>query len=232
MELNEVLAILKKNGSAANVKGMERFAITASKAFGVPAPKIRALAKKIGTDHTLSAALWKSGWHEARILAAFIADHSRLTRTSAEKLTSQFESWAVCDTWCGEVFCYFPNAEAVAAAWTKDDREFVKRAGFVIMAAMAVHRKELPDALFRRFFPLIIRHADDDRNFVRKAVNWALRQIGKKNPSLNKEALAIARTLALSADATARWIGSDAVRDLQSDATRRRFERMTRKRSS
>ena len=229
MTIEKVLSSLKKNGSAANVKGMERFAITATKAFGVPAPKIRAFAKAIGTDHTLSLALWKSGWHEAQILAAFIADHNKITRTAAEKLAAQFESWAVCDTWCAEVFCYFPDADAIAIAWTKDDREFKKRAGFVMMAEMAVHRKELPDELFLRFFPVIIRHADDDRNFVRKAVNWALRQIGKKNPALNTAALTIARQLASSSDATARWIGSDAVRDLQSDATRRKFERMKRK---
>ncbi len=127
------------------------------------------------------------------------------------------------------MFCYFSDAEAIAIAWTKDDREFVKRAGFVIMAEMAVHRKELPDGLFLRFLPVIVLHAKDDRKFVRKAVNWALRQIGKKNPALNKSALTIARQLSSSSDATARWIGSDAVRDLQSDSTRRKFERMKRR---
>ncbi|KAB2923358.1 MAG: DNA alkylation repair protein [Bacteroidetes bacterium] len=226
MTLTETLDHLKRRGSAANVRGMARFGITAAKAFGVPAPAMRELARRIGTDHRLSAALWKSGWYDARILAALVADPSTVTRAGATRLAAQFDSWAVCDVWCAEVFCRLPEPLPLIARWTADEREFVKRAGFVMMAALAVHRKELPDALFRSFLPVIARHAEDERNFVRKGVNWALRQIGKKNPALHRAAAVTARALRASADRTARWIGHDALRDMQSPSTRRRFERM------
>lgn len=226
MTLSDTLEHLKRRGSAANVRGMARFGITPKKAFGVPAPAMRELARRIGTDHRLAMALWRSGWYDARILAALVADPAKMTPGAATRFAAQFDSWAVCDVWCAEVFCRLPEPLPLIARWTEDEREFVKRAGFVMMAALAVHRKELPDALFRSFLPVIVRHAQDERNFVRKGVNWALRQIGKKNPALNRTAVAAARALCDSGDRTARWIGHDALRDMQSPSTHRRFERM------
>lgn len=232
MTLASVLTYLKRHGSAANVRGMERFGITSAKAFGVSAPAMRALAKQIGTDHPLALELWKSGWYDTRIIAALIADPDAVTPAAATRFASQFDNWAVCDTWCAEIFCYLPEAESLIARWSGDQREFVKRAGFVTMATLAVHRKELPDALFLSFLPVIVRHSTDERNFVRKAVNWALRQIGKKNPALNAAAMDVAKRLAASSGRTARWIGTDALNDMRSPSTRRKFERLKAKVSS
>lgn len=226
MTAAEILLYLKKHGSSAAVDRMKYFGIASPKAFGVPAPVLRKLAKEMGTDQPLALNLWKSGYHEARIVAACIADPDRMTQQHMDRWASDFDSWAVCDACCAELFCYTPFAIPTIRRWTKHKKEFVKRAGFVLMATLAVHRKELSDDVFRSFFPMIILESHDERNFVRKAVNWALRQIGKKNPALNTEAVRIARQLSAGKTAAARWIGNDALKDLGSEATKRKFARM------
>ena len=225
MTVIEVLDYLRKKGSRKNVEGMKRFGIVAPNAFGVNAPAIRKLAKQIGTDHSLAQHLWKTGYHEARIIAALIADPEKTNQRLMEHWVNDFDNWAVCDTCCGELFDSTPFAIAKAKEWCSRRKEFVKRAGFVMVAALAVHDKALTDNVFTSFFPLIQRESNDDRNFVRKAVNWALRQIGKRNSSLHSRALKIAETLSSSPDRTARWIGKDAVRDLTSRSTQRRLQR-------
>jgi 3-methyladenine DNA glycosylase AlkD len=205
---------------------MKHYGIVNPKAFGTGTPLLRRLQKSIGTDHALALSLWKKEYYEARIVAAFIADPELMTEATMDSWTSDFDSWAVCDACCAEVYCYTPFAIRKAKEWTRRKKEYVKRAGFVLMATLAVHRKEIDDDIFRSFFPLIVQHAADERNFVRKGVNWALRQIGKKNPVLNKEALTVANVLSRHTDPTTRWIGTDALRDLQSESTQRKFARM------
>jgi 3-methyladenine DNA glycosylase AlkD len=229
MNTNDVLTYLRRHGSSTVIEQMKRFGITDPKAFGTGTPVLRRLQKTIGTDHALALSLWKKGYYEARIVAAFIADPNLMTEATMESWTSEFDSWAVCDACCAEVFCDTPFAVRKAKEWTRRKEEYVKRAGFVLMATLAVHRKEIDDDIFRTFFPLIVRHATDERNFVRKGVNWALRQIGKKNPALNNAALTVANALSRHTDPTARWIGTDALKDLQSESTHRKFARMKEK---
>lgn len=225
MTTTEVLKYLKKNGSRKNIEGMKRFGIAAPKAFGGNAPAIRKCAKEIGTDHILAQKLWDTGYHEARIIAALIADPEKTTKKLMERWVSQCDNWAVCDACCGELFDYTPYAIAKAREWSSRKKEFVKRAGFVLMAELAVHNTELNDAVFISFFPLMIRESHDERNFVKKAVNWALRQIGKRNETLHPKALRIAKKLSESPDPTARWIGRDAIKDLHSASVKRKFKR-------
>lgn len=208
---------------------MKYFGIPNPKAFGTGTQILRGIQKTIGTNHALAMSLWKKGYYEARIIAALIADPKLMTEGMMESWLSDFDSWAICDACCAELFCYTPFAIRKAKEWTRRKKEYEKRAGFVLMATLAVHRKELDDDIFRSFFPLIVRHATDERNFVRKGVNWALRQIGKKNPALNKEALTVANALSCHTDPTARWIGTDALKDLHSESTKRKFARMKEK---
>lgn len=229
MTTNDVLSLLKKHGSRSAIGQMKHFGIESPKAFGVNAPTLRKLAKQIGTDHRLALSLWKTGYHEARVLASFIADPEKVTERLMEEWVNDFDSWAVCDACCGELFDYTPFAIDKALEWSKRKKEYVKRAGFVMMAELAVHRKELDDSLFSSFFPVIERESTDGRNFVKKAVNWALRQIGKRNPSLNKQAMKVAMKLSGQNDSTSRWIGTDAIKDLQSEPVRRKFARMKAK---
>lgn len=196
MTTKEVFLFLKNHGSQSNIEKMRHFGIESPKAFGVNAPALRKHAKEIGTDHTLALSLWKTGYHEARILASLIADPDKTTKTLMEMWVNDFNSWAVCDACCGELFCYTPLAVDKAYEWSTRKKEYVKRAGFVMMAVLAVHRKDLDDSIFRSFFPIIKREATDNRNFVKKAVNWALRQIGKRDKKLHKEAVTVARNLA------------------------------------
>jgi 3-methyladenine DNA glycosylase AlkD len=208
---------------------MKHFGIESPKAFGNTAPQLRTLQKQIGKNHKLALSLWKTKFYEARILAALIADPKLVTEEMMESWAAEIDSWAVCDTCCGELFCYTPFALQKVFEWSKRKEEYVKRAGFVLMAAFVIHRKEFKDDIFRSFFPLIVREANDERNFVRKGVNWALRQIGKKNASLHTSALRVAKKLSASKNATARWIGRDAVKDLHSAPVLRRIERAKNK---
>ena len=211
----EVLRDLESRGSAANVAGMARYGIQAVRALGVCAPVLRATAKALGRDHALAEALWQTGVHEARAVACLVDDPVRVTRRQMERWARDFDSWAVCDAACSILFDKTPFAVMKAMEWSGCREEYVKRAGFVLMAALAVHDKQAPDALFLGFLPVIEREATDGRNFVRKAVNWALRQIGKRNPVLSQAAVATARVILLIDSPAARWVANDALRELE-----------------
>jgi 3-methyladenine DNA glycosylase AlkD len=169
-----------------NLPGMRRFGINTGRALGVNMPKLRKLARELGRNHDLALSLWATEVHEARLLATMVAEPRRLTEAQMEAWAADFDSWNLCDGACGNLFSRTPLAWELAPAWGAREEEFVRRAGFVLMATLAVHQKTAPDAAFLAFFPLIERYAPDDRNFVKKAVNWALRQIGKKNPALRE----------------------------------------------
>jgi 3-methyladenine DNA glycosylase AlkD len=222
-DVESVLKSLKSLGNPANREGMSRFGINTERAFGVPIPALRSLARDIGRDHGLALKLWDSGYHEARLLAGFIGDPARLTEEQMESWVRDFDSWDICDQVCSNLFDRAGLAWAKALEWPSRDEEFVKRAGFVLMAALAVHAKQAPDRRFLDFLPIIEREAPDQRNFVKKAVNWALRQIGKRNPMLNREAIRAAEAIGRMDSSTARWIASDALRELRSSAVQARL---------
>jgi 3-methyladenine DNA glycosylase AlkD len=183
------------------------------------------LKKRLGRDHALSLALWESGWYEARLLAALVGDPERVTRRQMNTWAAGFENWGDCDTVCFHLFDRTPFAWEKARQWSSSPREFVKRAGFVLMACLALHDQAAPDNAFLPLLPLIEKGARDERNFVKKGVNWALRSIGRRSRALNTAAVAVARRLALSEKAAARWVGKDALRELASPRVRSRLGR-------
>jgi 3-methyladenine DNA glycosylase AlkD len=221
----EILDRLRSLGDPKAVEGMARFGIRVPDVLGVSAPNLRRLAKEIGTDHDLAAQLWRTGVHDTRILAALIDDPAKVTPRQMEQWAGDFNSWAVCDAACGCLFDKTLYAWDKAVKWTGREPEYIKRAGFVLMASLAVHDKKTPDERFETFLPLIVKHATDDRNFVKKAVNWALRQIGKRSRQLNKLAIGVAQDIRQIDSRSARWIASDALRELTSDKVRRRLKR-------
>ena len=211
---SSILRRLRSLGSRHNIAGMARFGITSRKVFGVGAKPVRALARSVGTNHRLALELWTTEYLEARILASLIDDPALVSRRQMDRWASDFDNWAVCDACCGILFDKTPFAVRKAIQWSRDPREFVRRAGFVLMAELAVHDKQAPDSMFLRFFPAIRRGATDERNFVKKAVNWAVRQIGKRNASLHPHAVRLARDIHALGTPSARWIASDALREL------------------
>ncbi len=223
MSVQEVLRTLESLGSPRNVEGMARYGIVSRKAYGVSAPAMRALARRIGTDHDLALRLWATGVHDARIVAVLIGDPARVTKSLMNKWVKDFDNWGVCDAGCSVLFDKTPFAIEMAFEWTKRKEEFVRRAGFVLMAALAVHDKKAPDGVFLRFLPVLKQGSTDERNFVRKAVNWALRQIGKRNSGLNRAALRTAREIRKIDSSAARWIAADAIRELESAAVQKRL---------
>ncbi len=212
--VKSVLAELKALGSAKNRAGMARFGINVDKAFGVSMAAQRPLERKHRRNHVLAAELWASGYHEARILAALIEDPKQVTPRQMDAWVADLNSWDVCDQASMRVFARTPFVAEKVAKWAKDKREFVRRAAFATIAGYTVSARHASDAEFLPFLALIEAYATDERNFVKKAANWALRQIGKRSPSLHRPALKLARKLAASPDKTARWIGKDAVREL------------------
>lgn len=228
MNLKEVLAFMKSHANSRNVEGMTRYGITVKKCFGLSAPVIRRLAKSVGTDHDLAKKLWKTEIYDARAVAALIADPAKADKSLMNAWVKDFDNWATCDTACGFLFDKTPFANDMAVRWTKRKEEFVKRAGFVLMASLAVHHKSAPDTTFLKFLPIIKRGSTDDRNFIRKAVNWALRQIGKRNLRLNAAAIKTAHEIRKMGSSTARWIAADALRELESPAVRKRLDRKRR----
>ena len=215
----EVLQDLEALGDEAYRAGMARYAIHAPKAFGVAVGKLRTLAKRLGRDHALAQALWDTGWYEARLLAGMVDDPKQVTPEQMDAWRAEFDNWAVTDTLCFDLFDRTPHALAKIDEWVKLEGEFDKRAGFVLLACVALHRKELPDAPFLERLPLIEAGSTDPRNFVKKGVNWALRAIGsRKSPALKAAALDCAARLAAMSDPTARWNGKDALRQLSRKA--------------
>ena len=210
----KVIAHLRSLRNERNIEGMRRYGIVSDKEqLGVSAPVLRGIARQHRRDHALALELWASGIHDAMGLATIIDDPRQVTRRQAESWVKDCDNWALTDA-CAFLFDRTDFAEAKAGVWSRRKAEFVKRTGFALMAGMAVHRKELPDAVFLRFLPLIRREATDGRNFVKKAVNWALRQIGKRNPRLRRAAMAEARRIVRIDSPAARWIAHDALREL------------------
>jgi 3-methyladenine DNA glycosylase AlkD len=193
---------------------MARYAIPSDNAFGVAVGDIRRLAKDIGRDHALAAALWETGWYEARMLTAFVDEPAQVAAAQMDRWAREFDNWAICDTLCFHLFDRTPHAWGKVAQWAGRREEFVKRAAFALLASLSVHDKAADDGRFEQGLRLIEAAADDERNFVKKSVNWALRTIGKRNAALNASAIAVARRLAESSSAAARWTGKDALREL------------------
>ncbi len=222
--VDDVLAYLRSQPNPADVAGMARFGISVHNALGVSVPVLRALARTIGRDHDLAAQLWASGIHEARILASMVDDPGLVTQEQAERWVADFDSWDLCDQCCMNLLEKLPDAYSKAIEWAGHDEEFVKRAGFALMACLSWHDKQAADAQFIGFFPAIQREAIDGRNFVKKATSWALRNIGKRNRNLNQKAIEIAEEIAKIDAKAARWIASDALRELTSEAIQRKLK--------
>jgi len=225
MDKDEVLKLLERRGTRRTLEGMARYGIEAKHAFGVPMGTLLSLKKRLGKDHALALALWDSGWYEARLLAALVGDPQRVTRREMNAWAAAFENWGDCDTVCFHLFDRTPFAWEKARQWAASPREFVKRAGFVLMACLALHDKAARDKPFLAFLPLIEKGARDERNFVMKGVSWALRAIGRRTKPLNVAALVAARRLAASEEAPCRWVGKDAVRELASPKVRAQMAR-------
>lgn len=220
----EIVAHLRSMRDEANIEGMGRFGIETGTAIGISNPELRSIARQIKRDHDRALALWASGIREARLLAAFTGEPETMTADIARAWASEFNSWEIVDS-VSDLFCDAGLQGELLTEFAEDEREFVRRTAFAMMAWSAVHMKKEPDTTFIAWLPLIETYATDPRNFVKKAVNWALRQIGKRNTICHAPALALAGKLAASDDRTARWIGKDAVRELSSEKVRAKLGR-------
>jgi 3-methyladenine DNA glycosylase AlkD len=212
-----VMADLRSHRNPKNIAGMERFGISTKNTYGVSVPVLRSVAKEIGKDHLLAGKLWASGVHEARILASMIDDPAMITERQMDEWANEFDSWDVCDQCCGNLFVRTKYAYEKALKWSGNDREFVKRAGYALIAYIAVHDAQADDKTLAQFLPIIKKGSDDQRNFVKKSVNWALRQIGKRNLQLNRMAVKTAKEIGQLESKSAKWIAADALRELQSE---------------
>jgi 3-methyladenine DNA glycosylase AlkD len=209
---------------------MARFGVIVDDAHGIPTPVLRKVAKRLGANHALALELWKSGNHESRHLAAMIADPHQVTPALMELWARDFNSWDIVDGTCWHPFGETPHAWRKAAEWTRRQPQYVKRAGFALMAYLAIHDKTASDAKFERLLPHIRREAGDARNFVKKAVNWALRNIGKRDLRLNRLAIRTARQIRAQDSPAARWVAADALRELSGPAVQKRLRAKARKR--
>ena len=223
LEAKHVIDRLRSIGDPKAVESMARFGIRSSNSFGVSVPKLRALAGEVKQDHQLALKLWETGIHDARLLATMIDDPRQVTVAQMEKWVRDFDSWDVADGCCGNLFDKTTFALAKAKEWCKREEEYEKRAGFVLIAELAVHDKNMKDQVFLDFLPLIIDGASDKRNFVKKAVNWSLRQIGKRNLKLNKAAVSTGLKIQKMESGTAKWVASDALRELKSPQVQKRL---------
>ena len=223
--IEKYLKQLKSLSDPEAVAGMARFGINPDNTLGVSIPAIRKMAKDVGKNHALAQKFWSSGIHEARILAGMVDDPGEVTVEQMERWASDFDSWDVCDQVCSNLFDKTRFAYQKAHEWSGREEEFVRRAGFVLMATLSVHDKKAGDDKFLEFLPLIKKGALDERNFVKKAVNWALRQIGKRNMDLNKAAIETANDIQKIDSKAAKWIASDALRELTDEKTRMRLRK-------
>ncbi len=220
---DEILARLRPLGCRSDVEGMARFGIRPDKALGIRAPVLKKIAREIGRNHQLALELWATGIHEARHLAVYIEEPARVTEAQAERWVHDLDSWDTCDGLCLYLLVYLPFAWRKVFEWSRREREFEKRAAFSLIAVLSVHDKKTPKEKFLRFLPVIKRAATDERNFVKKAVNWALRQIGKQNLKLNHAAIRTAEEIRRLDSRAARWNAADALRELESDAVQKRL---------
>jgi 3-methyladenine DNA glycosylase AlkD len=224
MNYDEIISKLKSMSNQKNVEGMARFGINPKNNLGISIYQLRPLAKKIGKNHELSLKLWNSGIHDARLLAVFIEDPKKLTEDQMELWAKDFDSWDVCDQACTSLFDNTPFAWKKIYEWSERNEEFVKRAAFTIIAGLAVHDKKSPDEKFEEFFKIIKKESTDERNYVKKAVNWALRNIGKRNLLLNKKAIKVAKEIKKINSRSAKWIANDAIRELTSSKIQKRVK--------
>ncbi len=223
-DVQAVVSSLKRLATKRTRDGMARYGLPSDKAFGVPVGAIQHLAKRLGRNHDLAAALWETGWYEARMLASFVDEPERVTPAQMDRWSRDFDNWGICDTVCFHLFDRTPHAFRKVAQWSGRRDEFVKRAAFALLACLALHDKCANNEAFIRCLPLVERAAIDERNFVKKGVSWALRLIGRRNLELNAAAVAVAQRLAASPQAAARWVGRDAFRELTSPGVTRRLE--------
>jgi 3-methyladenine DNA glycosylase AlkD len=224
---DQIMRTLKSNASPENVAGMARYGIKADRNYGVCTPVLFDLARRVKGDHRLALRLWNSGIRDARLVACFMDDPDLVTEEQMDDWVEDFNSWDVCDGCCLHLFRRTRFAHKKAREWTRREEEFVKRAGYVMIATLTVQDKKSPDKVWRQYFPIIVKGSTDERNYVKKAVNWALRQIGKRNLALNREAIKVAERIAKIDSKVARWIASDALRELRSD----KVQEMLRRRS-
>ena len=213
-DVQRALDSLKRASTHKDHDNLARFAITTDRAFGTSVANIRKIAKELGRDHALAEKLWRSGWYEARMLAAFVDEPGLVTPAQMDRWARDFDNWAICDHCCFHLFDRTPHAWKKIEHWNDKRAEFVKRAAYALIASLSTHDKKSPDEPFRATLPFIERAASDERNFVKKGVSWALRGIGRRSAALKKDALAVARRLIAAPESSARWIGRDALRDL------------------
>lgn len=218
----DIIAFLETLGDPRNIEGMARYGIVTDRALGISNAVLRPLARRLGRNHERAEALWQTGIREARLIAAFTEEPKKVTAEQARHWAADFNSWEIVDT-VSDLFAEARLQDVLIPEFAADEREFVRRTAFAMMAWSAVHMKKAPDATMIDWLPLIERHACDPRNFVRKAVNWALRQIGKRSAACHAPALALAEKLAASDDRTARWIGRDAAKELSDEKVRARI---------
>jgi len=228
MKSEEMLNRLKELSDSRIIEGMKKAGINSVKIFGISTPKLRKIAREIGKSHELALELWESGIHEARIIAALIDEPSKVTEEQMENWAEDFDSWGICDGACAALFIRTSFAFDKAIEWSARAEEFVKRAGFVLMACLAMHGRRADDDLYEKFFPIIEKESIDNRKYVNRAVNWALRQIGKRNLRLNKLAIKTAEKIYKLNSKSAKWIASDALRELNSGTVKRRLSRPER----
>jgi 3-methyladenine DNA glycosylase AlkD len=223
----EALSWLKKHSKKSVRDGMARYAIASDKALGVLMGDIQKLGKQLGRDHALALELWKTDVYEARMLCAYVDEPERVTPAQMDAQARDFDNWAICDTLCFALWVWTPHAFAKIRKWAVSRDEYVKRASFALLASMALKHKESTDSDYLRTLPLIEKAAIDERNFVKKAVSWALRGVGRRSAALNQKSIALARKLAASEAAAPRWIGKDALRELSSAAVQKRIKALS-----
>lgn len=212
---DDVINTIKSLSNPSQKIAQARFKVGDESSFGLGKTDIKAIAKEIKKNHALALELWKTGIFEAKHIAILTADKKLFTKKDAEAWAKDFSSWDIVDDCCGKLLCKTPFAYELAIEWTKRKGEFQKRAGFSLMAMLAVHDKKAPDEKFQMFYPYLIKESDDDRNFVKKAINWAIRSIGKRNIHLAKEMIALSETIREKGDRSSKWIAADAIRELK-----------------
>ncbi len=223
-KLKEILKRFESLRNEKNISGMARFGIRSDRAFGIKHPVLKQIAKEIGKDHELALELWDSGYHEARLVAPLVDDPKQVTEAQAGAWVKDLNSWDLCDDLAGNLLVKTPFAHKKAIQWAKRKEEFVRRAGFAMMAWIAVKDKKAGKETFSTFYPLMVEYSNDERNYVKKAISWALRSVGKRNLALNKEAVKVAKQIAKVDSKASRWIAQDVLRELASDAMQTRLK--------
>ena len=227
MDYEEIIKQLKSMSNKKNVEGMARYGINPYNNLGISIYNLRSLAKEIGKDHKLASKLWDSGIHDARLLAVFIDDPMQVTSKQMDSWAEDFDSWDICDQACTSLFDSSSYAWKKVFEWTKREKEFVKRAAFSLIAGLAVHDKKAQDSKFEEVLSIIKIESTDDRNYIKKAINWALRNIGKRNFNLNKKAIETAKEIKKINSKSAKWIANDAIRELTNEKIQKRIKKRT-----